>query len=198
MEYCNFGSLHQRVFSIPIDELNIWEIIKQLANAIAYLHSKNIIHGDIKPLNVLLSKDENQTMTLKLADFGSSYDKSEMGIDEFKAEHFIGTEIYTPPEVLRNETFDKPADIWSFGATIAFVCNRGHLFLTKQGIRSWTGKKSPINSLGSSRYSKDLHLLVMGMLQPDPKKRPTAEVILIIASNKYSVSKSNDVSLNKV
>ena len=195
MEYCNFGSLHQRVFSIPIDELNIWKIMRQLANAIAYLHSKNIIHGDIKPLNVLLSKEENQTMTLKLADFGSSYDKSLTKIDKYKAGHFIGTEIYAPPEVLRNETFGKPADIWSFGATISYVCNRRHLFIAKEEIRSWTGKMSPLKF--SSRYSKDLHLLVMGMLQPDPKKRPTAEVILIRASNKYSVSKTNDVFLNK-
>ena len=183
MEYCSYGSLHESVFRVPNDELTVWKIVKMLANALSHMHSKEIIHGDIKPQNILLSKEEDELVHVKLADFGSSWDKNVTEIDEYEAEYFKGTELYAPPEVFRNETFDKSADIWALGATISFVCNRGHLFNNKEEIISWSGYASPMYDI--SRYSDDLHFLLMAMLNPEPKKRPTAKHILRICSRRY-------------
>ena len=186
MEYCSFGSLDEMVFNIPNTEKNIWEIIKQLANALSHLHSKEIIHGDIKPENVLLSKEGHSRANLKLADFGSSWDKYFTHNDTYEARYYGGTEGYFPPEVLKNETFDKSADIWSFGATIVLVCNWQLPFVTKEEIITWTGNYTPIYN--PSRYSADLHLLIMAMLNPEPERRPTAETIYDIASKKFVVT----------
>ena len=183
MEYCSYGSLHESVFRVPNDELTIWKIVKMLANALSHIHSKKIIHGDIKPQNILLSKEEDELVHVKLADFGSSWDKNLTEIDEYEAAFFRGTELYAPPEVYKNKTFDKSADIWSLGATISFVCNRGHLFNTKDDIMSWSGNDLPLYNL--SKYSADLHFLVMAMLNPDPKRRPTAETIFLICLRQY-------------
>ena len=183
MEYCNYGSLHERFFNIPKDELTIWKIIKMLANALSHMHSKDIIHGDIKPQNILLSIREDQLIDIKLADFGSSFDKNLTEMDEYEAKYFKGTEVYVPPEVLKNVTFNKSADIWSLGATISFVCNRGHLFNNKEEIISWSGYASPMYDI--SRYSDHLHFLLMAMLNPVPKKRPTAKHILSTCSRRY-------------
>ena len=183
MEYCSFGSLHDMVFNIPNNGKNIWEFIKQLANGLSHLHSKEIIHGDIKPQNVLLSKENYQMANAKLADFGSSRDKALTGKDKYEAKLYVGTKRYIPPEVLKNRTFDKSADIWAFGATIVFVCNWQHLFDTEEEIFIWTGNDTSI--INFSRYSVDFHVLVMSMLHPEPEKRPTAETIFDIASNKY-------------
>ena len=180
MEYCSFGSLEEMVFSIPNNEKNIWQLIKELANGLSYLNSKEIIHGDMKPDNVLLCKIDHRTANTKLADFGSSLHKTLTNTDKYEAKYYEGTEGYKPPEVLKNGTFDKSADIWSFGATVAFVCNWQHLFLTNKEAITWTGNDTPINNL--SRYSVDLHLLVMSMLNPEPKRRPTSETILDIAT----------------
>ena len=87
MEYCNYGSLHERVFNIPKDELTIWKIIKMLANALSHMHSKDIIHGDIKPQNILLSIREDHLIDVKLADFGSSFDKNLTEMDEYEAKY---------------------------------------------------------------------------------------------------------------
>ena len=104
MEYCSFGSLDKMLFNIPNNEMAIWEIIKELANALSYLHSQEIIHGDITPKNVLLSKKGYQTANIKLADFGSSCDKVLTDKDKYEAEYYRGTERYASPEVLKNVT----------------------------------------------------------------------------------------------
>ena len=185
MECCSYGSLDEMVFNIPNNELNIWKIIKDLANALSHLHSQEIIHGDVKPENILLSKEDHGRANLKLADFGSSFDKALTDKDIYDAKYYGGTEGYKPPEILKNGTFDTSADIWSFGATVAFVCNWQHLFLTNEETITWTGNDTPINNL--SRYSVDLHLLIMSMLHPEPERRPTSEIIFDIASKKCNV-----------
>ena len=105
MEYCSFGSLEEMVFNIPNNEKNIWQLIKELANGLSYLHSKEIIHGDMKPDNVLLCKIDHRTANTKLADFGSSLYKTLTNTDKYEAKYYEGTEGYKPTEVLKNGTF---------------------------------------------------------------------------------------------
>ena len=67
--------------------------MKELAQAVVYLHSINILHLDIKPENVLL--DENQTV--KLCDFGFS---KEVNATTLYKHNEYGTVGYIPPEAL--------------------------------------------------------------------------------------------------
>ena len=62
MEYCNGGDLSQYIkcqFSRPITEEKIWKFFIQLTLGLEYIHSKKILHRDIKTMNVFLTKDEN-------------------------------------------------------------------------------------------------------------------------------------------
>lgn len=60
----------------------------------AYLHSKNVIHGDLKPQNIVLSNDKK---TLKIVDFGMAV---KLDQDETLIQKLVGTPVYMAPEMI--------------------------------------------------------------------------------------------------
>jgi len=85
-------------------------IIQDACYALKYAHSKNIVHRDIKPGNILISKRGE----IKLADFGIASDKDDEEIT--KDGVALGTPAYMPPEQFENSaTVDNRADIYALG-----------------------------------------------------------------------------------
>lgn len=75
-----------------------------------FMHSKNIIHQDIKPANILISKDDSA----KLCDFGLS----EPVGNNIASTMGVITAWYRPPEIALEKTHSLNADIWSFACVI--------------------------------------------------------------------------------
>ncbi|KAL0213158.1 hypothetical protein RCL1_006784 [Eukaryota sp. TZLM3-RCL] len=72
MEYCQGGSLHQLLeSSVNLSKNDIWFILCQLAHGLHHLHTKQIIHRDVKPANVVLMSQE-RPFRVKFCDFGVS------------------------------------------------------------------------------------------------------------------------------
>ena len=108
MELCSGGDLYARD---PYTEMEAARIISSILSAIAYMHSKNVVHRDLKFENVLFVNTSPMS-EVKLIDFGLS----KVYVDK-KLTDMSGT-IYTmAPEVLRGNHTEK-ADIWSIGKCV--------------------------------------------------------------------------------
>jgi aurora kinase len=117
LEYAPGGSLYSRLQKQPhgrFEERTAAQYVAQMAEALRYMHSKNIIHRDIKPENILLGLHQE----IKLADFGYSV-HSESG---FRST-VCGTLDYLSPEVAvmmlkpneAPEYYTEAVDQWSLG-----------------------------------------------------------------------------------
>ncbi|KAF9314265.1 Serine/threonine-protein kinase [Podila horticola] len=138
MEYCSQGDLSQYIkrkgdgpTSLPpppeggLHEVVVRHFLKQLASALEFLRSKNLIHRDLKPQNLLLhpasSAKEGSGYglpVLKIADFGFARSLPHLSL----AETLCGSPLYMAPEILRYEKYDAKADLWSVGAVLYEMC----------------------------------------------------------------------------
>ncbi|XP_071537954.1 serine/threonine-protein kinase D3 [Panulirus ornatus] len=94
-------------------------IFTQILAALKHLHSKNIVHCDLKPENVLLSSASDFPQ-VKLCDFGFA---RIIGEKSFRRS-VVGTPAYLAPEVLRNKGYNRSLDMWSVGV-ITYVSLSG-------------------------------------------------------------------------
>lgn len=89
------------------------EILSQVTSGLNYCHLRGVIHGDIKPQNILVTlSNEKEGYLAKLCDFGSSSIANENPSD------CRGTIRYMAPEALRRAPLTPKADIFSFGVTM--------------------------------------------------------------------------------
>ena len=145
-------------------------IFKQLIEGLRYIHSKKIVHRDIKLDNILI----DLTNTIKICDFGVSRKISK---DEIMHEH-CGTPAYIAPEIFENNGYTGfQCDIWSAGVTLYYILGGIQPFransikdLEKKVI---AGDFEPIEDV-----SEDANNLIKLMLKTDPKKRINEEKIL--------------------
>lgn len=98
-------------------------IIDQICDALSYIHSKQVLHKDLKPSNILVTHKGN---VVKLIDFGLS-DSSGHSVLKIPA----GTVIYTAPEVLKGAEADVRSEVFSLGLVIASLGPRHRLVVRK-------------------------------------------------------------------
>lgn len=98
-------------------------ITKDIMTGIKLVHSKGIIHNDIKPENILIDKQ----LTPKLVDFGLACKTIPCIHDNTTVEccpGYSGTPHYASPEMIKNKVRYFPSDIWSYGMTL-YHCATG-------------------------------------------------------------------------
>ncbi len=115
--------LHWRANNHPTRQI-LRIIFHQLSQGLAFLHSENIIHGDVKASNILLYS--LNPVCIKLSDFNLSSNK------EWESDLKVCTATHRPYEVWRGDKWTTKIDIWSFGCTI-YELYHGRGLLSYQG-----------------------------------------------------------------
>ncbi len=110
-EYMLLGDLERQHRETPITPQEIIELLSQALEALQYLHDRQIVHRDIKPLNILVK--ERAPLSIVLADFGLSNQ-----MDSSFLETLCGTRAYRTPEVFEGHGYFSAIDIWALGVVV--------------------------------------------------------------------------------
>uniref|UniRef100_A0A8R1HR52 Serine/threonine-protein kinase kin-29 n=1 Tax=Caenorhabditis japonica TaxID=281687 RepID=A0A8R1HR52_CAEJA len=121
-EYCSGGELYETLIDkgrVPEDIARKW--FSETASAVSYLHSRGIVHRDLKAENILLGRNSD----IKLIDFGFS---NLQGEDQL-LNTWCGSPPYAAPELLLGNSYDgMKADIWSMGVLLYILVTGGFPF----------------------------------------------------------------------
>jgi len=117
MELVTGGELFDQIVSRgTYSEADAATIIRQILEAVEYMHENGIAHRDLKPENLLCSGPSNEV--IKVTDFGLSKDFATASLRTS-----CGTPDYVAPEVLKGQPYDNSVDIWSIGViTYILLC----------------------------------------------------------------------------
>jgi serine/threonine protein kinase len=132
---------HSRGRPSPIEKAALG-VSMQVLDALAYLHSLNIVHRDVKPENILVSRGYRDSIVVKLADLGSARDvKRSMQWDHKDSSmrtswsnggdltEYVGSRWYRAPELLGSGTeYSLNCDVWSLGCTLCEFISGSPIF----------------------------------------------------------------------
>lgn len=143
----------------------------ELARALAAAHAKRVVHGDIKPENIMLRPDGY----LKLLDFGLARRVETIGASELP----LGTVGYMSPEQVSGRPINAASDIFSLGIVLWELVAGQHPFLQRTGAATTQAilGGQPVIDLQGIPSSSPLGKLLRLMLAADPEQRPTAESV---------------------
>uniref|UniRef100_A0AAF5CU88 Non-specific serine/threonine protein kinase n=1 Tax=Strongyloides stercoralis TaxID=6248 RepID=A0AAF5CU88_STRER len=151
--------------------------MRQLFEALNYMHSQNIIHRDIRPHNILLASRDNNA-PLKLRGFGAAFkllnknslcDQGKVGIPQFMA-----------PEMVKNQPYNTAVDIWSAGVLLYLLLTGKTPFngTTQDVYDSITNGMVSFDNPYFNSITEQAKDLLKKLLKPFPEDRPTAEECL--------------------
>ena len=196
MDYCNGGTLssildkYKLHFGKPFSQEIIQHFMIQIVDGLKYIHSKNIIHRDIKLDNILLNFDNIEdkeklnllSAKVKIIDFGLATKLSKDGM----AKTYAGTPLNMDPNILKKydkaggylklQGYNQKADIWSLG-TICFEMLTGEVLFKGENIEDLIEQQDqgdysiPINFA----LSDEIISFLKSMLQYNGENRLSAD-----------------------
>lgn len=177
LEYINNGNLREFINTYKnmkkiIPEEIIWNLLLQCMSGLTYIHSKGVMHRDIKPDNLFL--DIN--MSIKIGDLGISALFSDLGFFQdyvnLKSNMTIlGTGNYMAPEI-QTKQYNEKVDVYSMGITFYEMCYFEFPY----------SKNKNVNGI----YSKELINIINEMIVKDKNKRKNSKEILEFVKKEYA------------
>ncbi|KAI1106653.1 calcium/calmodulin-dependent protein kinase 1 [Jackrogersella minutella] len=177
-ELATGGELFDRICEQgKFTEKDASQTIKQVLDAVDYLHDRNVVHRDLKPENLLyLSKDADSDLVL--ADFGIA---KMLDTKDEVLTTMAGSFGYAAPEVMLKKGHGKPVDMWSLGViTYTLLC--GYSPFRSENLQDLIDECSNGKVVFHERYwrdvSDDAKQFINHLLQPDPEDRWTSKQAL--------------------
>ncbi|XP_059313655.1 mitogen-activated protein kinase kinase kinase 1-like [Lycium ferocissimum] len=171
LELVTKGSLASVYRKYRLRDSHVSDYTRQILSGLHYLHSRKVIHRDIKCANILV----DVSGSVKLADFGLAKATQLNNIKSCK-----GTAFWMAPEVVnrKNDGYGIPADIWSLGCTVLEMLTGklpySHLEGMQALFRIGRGEPPPI----PDTLSAEAQDFIKRCLRVNPNDRPTAAELL--------------------
>lgn len=163
LEYLRGGSLREKIVAGPLSEAEAIQVATDVLSGLEYLHQRGILHGDIKPDNILFSAEN----IAKLADFGLARE-----VSDAQRSTIEGSLLYLAPEVLEGANASPQSDLYSFGLTVyealtgtPYTSIEESSLPTKRLIRQQRQK------IANLKVGSPLKNLLFRLLEPAPTAR---------------------------
>ena len=158
-----------------LTEEEIWHYFIQISLGLAYIHSKNILHRDLKPMNIFLT-NKNQ---VKIGDLGVA----KLLSANANASTCIGTPYYLSPEICKEKPYNSKGDVWALGCILYELSTFNKPFVASNPaaliLKIINGNFTPLSEIkNGQKYSKDLENMITNILQKDYEIRPLMKDII--------------------
>jgi len=193
LELLRGGELFDRIVQKRhFSEKDAANVIKEVVQAIQYLHSIGVVHRDLKPENLLYATRE-ETSIIKLTDFGLA----KFTVNQVKMATACGTPGYVAPEILMSLKYGPEVDLWSVGVILyILLCGFPPFFdeNTANLYRAIKAGKYDFPSPYWDDVSDGAKNLVTRLLTVDPKQRATPAQVLAHPWIAAGIAKKTNIS----
>ncbi|HKO90673.1 MAG TPA: serine/threonine-protein kinase [Polyangiaceae bacterium] len=166
-----------------LEPSRVAHILSQLAGALGEAHAAGLIHGDVKPANIMLCERGGMLDVVKVLDFGLSQALDGQAMSRCDSQRLLGTPLYLSPEALTApESLDARSDLYALGAVGYFLLTgmppfSGESVLEVCGRHLHDAPTSP-SQRTTTPIPRELEALVMSCLSKSPSHRPASAASL--------------------
>lgn len=178
IELMNSGSLTGYIINLPNNmrwrEQAIMYVLKNVLQALAFMHDKYHLHRDIKSDNILVTSEG----LVKISDFGFAVGLNK---EENRRISYLGTPFWMAPEILDRSAYDAKVDVWSTAISAIEIAEGRPPYLGIPHVKAmfYILSNPPPTLYRPDKWSKNFSHFLKVALKKDPKERPTSNELLM-------------------